>query len=109
MKKLSSLLLLTLSIRLLAGAALAAEIPDPDFYFNAGAGKETGKGDITYEYAFSKDPRKAAEAYVSLLTKEYGFALTDSYLETEVATWRLEDASGKMIRLDYDQGDGRTP
>ena len=64
MKKLSSLLLLTLSIRLLAGAALAAEIPDPDFYFNAGAGKETGKGDITYEYAFSKDPRKAAEAYV---------------------------------------------
>ena len=73
MKKLSSLLLLTLSIRLLAGAALAAE------------------------------------AYVSLLTKEYGFALTDGYLETEVATWRLEDASGKMIRLDYDQGDGRTP
>lgn len=109
MEKLSSLLLLTLSIRLLAGAALAAEIPDPDFYFNAGAGKETGKGDITYEYAFSKDPRKAAEAYVSLLTKEYGFALTDSYPGTEVATWRLEDASGKMIRLDYDQGDGRTP
>lgn len=103
MKRLVMILVASLLLSLLAGAALAAEIPDPDFYFNAGADKQTSETDIIYDYAFQADPRAAVEAYVALLTDTYGFALTDSYLEPEVAQWRLESAAEKLS-VAYDQG-----
>ena len=98
---------LLLALCLLPLTALAAEVPDPEFYFNAGAEKSTeGKYNV-YAYAFDADPRAAAEAYVKLLTDSYGFELTDSYEEDELATWRLSNGSEK-VRVDY-ENDGGDP
>lgn len=105
MKKCVWILAAALTLCLLAGTAMAAEMPDPDFYFNAGAEKQTSGANVVYDYAFEADPRAAVEAYVALLTDSYGFALTDSYLEPELAQWRLENAAEK-ISVAYDQGSG---
>lgn len=86
---------------------LAAEVPDTEFYFNAGAEKSTeGKYNV-YTYEFDTDPRAAAEAYVKRLTDSYGFELTDGYKEDKLATWRLCNGSEK-VRLDY-ENDGGDP
>lgn len=94
-----------LMLCLLAGPALAAEIPDPDFYFNAAGRRYDSSDSILYRYTFDRDPQAAVRAYVDILRDSYGISPVSNYDDGE-GMWVLEARDGTDVEVIYTPGDG---
>lgn len=101
MKKVWMVLVLALCL-VLPSAAMAAEIPDTEVYFDAVAEKWAHANYKSYEYYLPANPAAALEGFVQLLTDKYGFELTASYVEAEQGTWRLI-CGEEDIHIDMDK------